>query len=274
MIKGNFLYKNPKCNKSLFFDREFEQCFVWKTNNFPIYIMDNHRAALWCWMQEIQQSDKKISLLHIDAHADLSRKGLCDKDCFKKLKVNKVKIDEYLTLKHFGCKNSSFIKKEIYSYENFLTFFIKMYESKLDINKTKLTKEISDTDDLSENLFNESGVDFIEDLHLNKITKIQLLDFLNEDLNKLIIDLDMDYFFNRISNKIDYTFANEVFLLLKKLFDERKILVLTIAWSPEYLIDSDKPKKQTTKNGWVSAQKLNDKFCKIFGIDPTDFKNI
>lgn len=36
-----------------------------------IYLMDNHRAALWAWLQHIDLS-KKYNLLHVDAHDDLS----------------------------------------------------------------------------------------------------------------------------------------------------------------------------------------------------------
>ncbi len=38
-----------------------------KENN--IYVMDNHVAALWCWLQEIEIKTK-YNILHIDAHYD------------------------------------------------------------------------------------------------------------------------------------------------------------------------------------------------------------
>jgi len=34
----------------------WSQNFVWKKDN--IYIMDNHRAALWCWLKQLNASDK------------------------------------------------------------------------------------------------------------------------------------------------------------------------------------------------------------------------
>ena len=34
-----------------------------------VYVMDNHRAALWCWLQELDLS-KPHSLIHIDRHTD------------------------------------------------------------------------------------------------------------------------------------------------------------------------------------------------------------
>lgn len=32
--------------------------------------MDNHRAALWCWLQHIEQGDR-VSICHIDKHSDV-----------------------------------------------------------------------------------------------------------------------------------------------------------------------------------------------------------
>ena len=48
--------------------------FLWKSDNAPIYIMDNHLAAAWCWMQECN-NDEKYNFIHIDQHADLGASG-------------------------------------------------------------------------------------------------------------------------------------------------------------------------------------------------------
>lgn len=45
----------------------YGQNFVWKSGN--IYVMDNHRAAAWCWAQEFR-SGEAHGLLHIDRHTD------------------------------------------------------------------------------------------------------------------------------------------------------------------------------------------------------------
>lgn len=42
--------------------------FLWKTNN--VYVMDNHLAAAWCWMQECD-ADTRYNFMHIDKHNDL-----------------------------------------------------------------------------------------------------------------------------------------------------------------------------------------------------------
>lgn len=43
--------------------------FLWCADGRPVYVMDNHLAALWCWLKELQPTDA-YSLLHIDYHWD------------------------------------------------------------------------------------------------------------------------------------------------------------------------------------------------------------
>lgn len=45
----------------------YNQNFLWRDGN--TYVMDNHRAALWCWLQHITPGER-LSLLHIDCHTD------------------------------------------------------------------------------------------------------------------------------------------------------------------------------------------------------------
>lgn len=42
--------------------------FLWKTDN--VYVMDNHLAAAWYWMQECK-ADSRYNFLHIDRHNGL-----------------------------------------------------------------------------------------------------------------------------------------------------------------------------------------------------------
>lgn len=41
--------------------------FLWRRDR--LYVMDNHRLALWCWWQHLAESDR-WSFLHIDRHYD------------------------------------------------------------------------------------------------------------------------------------------------------------------------------------------------------------
>ena len=46
---------------------------LWNEGN--VYVMDNHRLALWCWFQKLDKT-KKYNLLHIDAHPDMNESAL------------------------------------------------------------------------------------------------------------------------------------------------------------------------------------------------------
>jgi UPF0489 domain len=42
---------------------------LWKQDARPLYLMDNHRAAFWCWTQHIAP-DESFGLIHVDWHWD------------------------------------------------------------------------------------------------------------------------------------------------------------------------------------------------------------
>lgn len=254
MTRGKFIYQNEQCNKSLKEDRRFEQCFVWKADGLPIYIMDNHRVALWCWYQEMN-NENNLRLIHIDNHPDLSPLGVsCD--CVKDINLDELKIDEYLNQSHNLKNNHEHINEKIpiLSNENFLTFFLE--HNKLGISRN--------------NIFSNSNR-----LENSKINENELLEFLKDTSNqKWIIDLDLDYFLNEGTHKVNFDISKKVLTSLKKWHDLKKISILTVAWSPEYLVDRENKKINHTSKGWSLAKKLNSEFCKIFEIDDKDFRKL
>ncbi len=60
----NWIYKNHELKTSGCYNMNF------LFNNGKFYIMDNHLAAAWCWLQKIDTS-KRYGLFHIDNHYDL-----------------------------------------------------------------------------------------------------------------------------------------------------------------------------------------------------------
>jgi hypothetical protein len=42
--------------------------FLWRSDR--LYVMDNHRLALWCWWQHITENPQGWNFLHIDRHYD------------------------------------------------------------------------------------------------------------------------------------------------------------------------------------------------------------
>jgi len=42
--------------------------FLWQSDS--LYVMDNHRLALWCWWQYLDNNPGYINFVHIDRHYD------------------------------------------------------------------------------------------------------------------------------------------------------------------------------------------------------------
>lgn len=43
--------------------------FLWQKEGRSLYVMDNHLAALWCWLRELTKEEPYV-LLHVDQHWD------------------------------------------------------------------------------------------------------------------------------------------------------------------------------------------------------------
>jgi len=68
--------------------------FLWKTGN--VYVMDNHRAAAWCWAQHVRQGENH-GLYHIDRHPDVFESDL--RSCVAAVPNGvTMGIDQYLAL--------------------------------------------------------------------------------------------------------------------------------------------------------------------------------
>ena len=71
--------------------------FIWESDNHPIYIMDNHLAAAWCWMQECNPNEE-YNFMHIDQHSDL--KGCGNPSIIDFIKRNpKISFEKYKQIK-------------------------------------------------------------------------------------------------------------------------------------------------------------------------------
>ena len=52
-------------NQLSFFE---EDVMLWQ--NDKVYVMDNHRDAAWCWLQQCKD-EEKYNFMHIDRHYDM-----------------------------------------------------------------------------------------------------------------------------------------------------------------------------------------------------------
>ncbi len=70
--------------------------FLWKDDVRPVYVMDNHLGALWCWLRELRPNESYV-LVHVDHHWDAMQ---MDDACIETLKHTDLDvIDNYLGLR-------------------------------------------------------------------------------------------------------------------------------------------------------------------------------
>jgi hypothetical protein len=186
---------------------------LWRENN--IYIMDNHRLALWCWFQELEKG-KRYNLLHIDAHPDLNESALK----FFNHDLWTINLAEYRSVWQQD------INRPLFRWDNYLEVFLKNYPEMIGVTMSathhlgspkELSQEIKSFDLVSECFEIFSGKKYINDF-------------------EWIVNLDLDYFFSARPLKLELfseayinSLANSINFGLKS----KMIKVLTISLSPE-----------------------------------------
>jgi hypothetical protein len=219
----------------------FQQNLLWNDRN--VYIMDNHRAALWCWMQHLKKTEI-YNLIHIDCHYDTLYSNI-DEWLHHVPALNEISISDYLD-HTFRDDSASGVKSLLFMYDNYLSIFLEKYK-----------------DMLSDCIFatHEQG-DVPKKGRLIKPWDLSgnLKFWLSESENKWICNLDLDYFFYP-DNFESYNFffsdsyVKQICASIKVMLEKEKIQVLTISLSPECC------------GGWPNSEAMLDTVCQELGID-------
>jgi hypothetical protein len=214
---------------------------LWRSGS--TYIMDNHRAALWCWFQHLSQM-RKYNLIHIDRHTDT---------VYSQMEILKEALPEnftstplntYLSYEYEGaCMRAPVIR-----WDNYLSLFFECYPDILDEcifathdegDKPRWKKDIANVPpwDLPGNF----------DYWLEK--------------GSWIVNVDLDYFY--YGNSEFYSDGTLMFsknyieMLFSKVRQKQKdgtIVVLTISLSPECCA------------GWDETEVLCNRICKVLDL--------
>lgn len=191
--------------------------------------MDNHNAALWCWMKEIDLKEK-YNILHVDRHYDTLFSHIDEWVEKIPYNFNEISIQEYLSLKY---KDPNFGDKiEIMRWDNYLPIFHKLYKNNIKKYYFFTHKEGSMYDEM-QSLIEENPVGGL----------FNLMDCLfDKDISgseKWIVNIDLDYFFQKIDDT-DITIrfisdeAIEFFInKINEYNNKGSIKVITFALSPE-----------------------------------------
>lgn len=205
-----------------------------------IFVMDNHRLALWSWLQ-ILDLNKKYNLLHIDAHPDLSEQGV-QYWSQKPTPIHKLSLEEYRTTLQKD------INIPIFRWDNYMQFFLKYYSNNI-LETMSFTHKLGSNSKLNK--------DFA-DIHLIRECEgiFSQSKFINED--KWIVNLDLDFFFTSQPQKLlmySDEFLSNFCKSIKLGLDSNMIEVLTIAFSPECC------------GSWEKSELIFEKINKALSLD-------
>jgi len=219
----------------LFGPKENNNCvhglsFLYRVKDKPIYFMDNHGAALWCWAQEVK-AGIKYNLIHIDRHYDTRDGGGLVEEKLKN--INSSSIEE-LTIEEFINRKmtTNGLSQHIMRYDDFLLLFIKKYKDSVGKVILANINSIENPGDDPSQTCNDIEIEKCE-------SKEQLLNSLEiiSSLENLIVDIDLDYF----TDGENITFTKEEVNQVLNIVKSKNIKCITIASSPNHtFLDNSK----------------------------------
>jgi hypothetical protein len=217
----------------------FKQNFLWRDG--PIYIMDNHRAAMWCWLQHIDQS-KKYNIFHIDRHSDTLYSRIEEwKDNLPNLKD--ITIDEYLNKTY----KSDHGIVPLFSWDNYLSLFLEIYSPIVD-ECYFATHKKGDPPKFQK----------IRDIDVWEIPN-NLEFWISESKKKWIVNVDLDYFFYKQNESetimVSDDYISSIFSAISNKIQDTSIIVLTLCLSPD------------CTGGWAASEKLCGTICEILNLN-------
>ena len=206
--------------------------------------MDNHRAALWCWLQELDL-EKSHSLIHIDRHSDANRSRM--KTWLKYLPDWSAGIEDYLSKSYSDHSND---KYRTIKWGNYISIYLHEFGKNLK-NFWCLNHEI-------DNKLKFDGLKYGEIWQLPESFVYWLTD--NKGNQPWIVNIDLDYFYcnseNGICMMVSDDYIDAVGSSLRIAMDQGLIGVLTLCLTP----GSD------LTPGWRETEALAARLLKHLGL--------
>lgn len=220
-----------------------EQNFLWKQGN--VYIMDNHRAAMWCWLRELGPR-QKVNIFHIDEHYDSLYSqfdkwlGALPED------LASLSITEYLE-QAYKTEVGDFLP--IVRWDNYLSLFLDIYKSQVAALHCA-THGVGDRPRWTGMLPSAS-----DRLPKNIETILE-----EREGHGWIVNVDLDYFFCEQGGGRKLMFSDgyveTIFRVIRQCYEQGKVTCLTLCLTPD----------EHYTGGWAQAEALCDRICRILGI--------
>lgn len=197
--------------------------FIYKQGN--VFIMDNHLAAAYCWLWELDKKEK-LNFFHIDQHPDLWKNTSFES--YAKIKDSIwISLHEFLSMSYLKLGGR---KEQSFNYANYILQIQNLFPNWFKKCCFACPDDVSD-----ETLIIKYQFDYIQLLGSINDAIEGFFEFKEDKNNRWIINIDLDYFFyhnafQMLSYEYISSFCNELRSALEK---SEKIAVITIALSPE-----------------------------------------
>ncbi|MCL7488946.1 MAG: UPF0489 family protein [Desulfobulbaceae bacterium] len=223
----------------------YDHNFLWKQG--CVYVMDNHRAALWCWHQEIDLRSSH-SIFHIDRHTDCLQSKL-DEWLAHLPSSWTLSIEEYMSHSYQADTPIGKDYTPVFRWDNFLSLYLSEF-GKYISRCYFATHDDGDKPNHARVMKSE-----VESLPGN-------FDYwLNGRDKPWIVDIDLDYFFYRDDEGYKVMVSDEyldtLFKCLRSKIDAGVVVAVTIALTP----------CEEFTGGWEASEKLAQRVLKIMDIE-------
>lgn len=217
------------------------QNFLWQHEN--VYVMDNHRAAMWCWLREVEDAEV-VGLLHIDEHYDTLYSRM--PEWLSNLpELRGMSIGDYLGLTYRVGRDVL----PVIQWDNYLSIFLERYPDQVG-RFVFATLDVGDKPKLDDALHPRPW-----SLPSN------LADWLQDTDLRWIVNVDLDFFFcgdehgnRRLMFSDEYIEA--VFHTIRAHREAGRVACLTLCLTPD----------EDYTGGWAQAEALCARACNILGV--------
>jgi hypothetical protein len=187
-----------------------------------IFVMDNHRCALYDWIQLLIVTKAHVGnfhYLHIDAHYDAANDQNNADDCAV-LKDSNLSRESYLELLNPR------LKKKLIRWDNYLPVFFKLFESQME-SIHFFTQKIGLPPAPTQKFFEHGPWQLLD--FLKNIRRSQM------DDTPWLVNIDLDYFFHRSCGGLYFSqhFIDQCFEEIYELQKAKLLLSCTLITSPE-----------------------------------------
>lgn len=201
------------------------QNFLWRQGN--IYLMDNHRAAAWCWAQH-EISLGPHSIMHLDAHYDAA--PIREESAKDLAPLNSLEFEEYSSIMF----DDPDIQVPLFTWDNYNSLYQAIHGSNVESW-----------------LFSTHKIGSAPTFDFQEVEPSSLISHLTElpDDKEWILNLDLDLFRSQDGDRFPSEQRPELYALLGQIFARSDRQILTVATSPECC------------GSWEVAEELCSEFC-------------